>query len=257
MTAEKNSDLIAEELGEEAVKALADGTAWVDQPDTTELSDAWPYRCDSDSCGQEWHKRYLVSGWEIHDRRLVHFIHECDVDGEWEVYDSMDVDAPGYEQWYADNLGHEAYTRAWLDYAAHVAKTGDDILGNYNVQRNHREAWTVKAIQDSDGVKFAGAHRKSIVGYCDRLAETDMGKLPEPVSNFLCFRDGLLGGFKSLAEFKRDGVITNLEIDGDTVTFDIEPVFPDAPELIRERIRLAAEEHINEESGETEGQDDA
>lgn len=241
----KRSQIVAKDLGKSAARALAEGGKWSYSPDDVDCGDAWAYNCGESDCDRKWHKHWIMTGYRIANKKLFHVMHKCDEDGNWDVIDECNVDDPVYDHWYKSNFSEEERQQGWNDYAVHVAHTGEDILDNYIVDRWHKEAWTAKLIQDEKGVKFDGAHKRSLA-YIERVAERDFTKIIKPVRDFLCLnKDGLIEGFASLDELMGENY--HLQRGEGFAIIDFEVEVPDSKDEIKQRLKDAALNSIESE----------
>ncbi len=87
------------------------------------ITQAWA--CGDKDCAAQWHKRNF---WAYGD-------------GTYSVDDFSDGDHEDCDE--SDLPSSEEIDASWRDYAAHVAATGSDPLGNYSVSRSvgRREVW--------------------------------------------------------------------------------------------------------------------
>jgi hypothetical protein len=248
----RRSESIARDLGTDALAALRHGTEWEYEPESAECGDAWAYSCGGkDGCTRLWHQDTYVSGYRIEDGKLYHVLHECDEDGNWDVIEECDVDDTHYDQWWSD-YAEEKRRQGWDDYAEYVARTGLDPLGNYHVVRSHEEQWTAKLRQDDDGLRFVGAHRRSLA-YIARVAITNPDDLPDEVRSWLYLdAQGRVEGLSTLDDLSGD-YATQREGDSAVITFSV--TIPDSEEAIRQRLRQVASRGDTAEDGETQPQE--
>lgn len=231
-------------LGDDARKAMEQGGSWEYVPDDVSSGDCWAEPCDSNTCDRPWHKSWIMSGFEVRDGILFHVVHSCDDNGDWEVDDSHDVDGEDYEQWVGAFFDEDARQRGWEAYAEYVRETGDDPLDEYIVVREHTDRWFVKLVQDEHGIRFAGAHRESLL-FLDGIAIKNPMDLPSEVRELLMLSD--VGGcyyipceIKTLDDLPSD--VCKVERRDDHAIITVAVTVPDHPDIIRERLRLAAEE---------------
>jgi hypothetical protein len=235
---------IVEDLGEEAVVALREGKLWSYKPDDTDGWEAWAYKCGEKDCSRQWHKHHLLSGYSIMDGRLTHDIWECDEDGDWDFFDSCYVDDPAYEEWYKE-YSEERRQEGWLEYAEYVSEGGEDVLDEYIVASTRKEEWMARLQQVSGGLKFIGAHRRSLA-FVQRVAETDPKKLPQEVQDFLCLDENwFVDGLCTFDDLLVNIPVDKVQVTGDFAVVIFEAEFPESPSVIKARKRDVATGHLH------------
>ena len=221
-------------LPAEALAALAAHTEWEYSPDSVDGATA---HADCDDCAT-WHQSWSVFGLRLDaDGTLWSTQHTADTDGDWSF-----VDETPY------NLGDAAYAadadaaeRSWLDYAAHVARTGDDPLDNYWVARGP----TTRATRWR--VTFGEQGGKVVVREARRGTRTYLpAQLPAPVRAYLCLNEN-----EAVAEFATLAALPTTEvrwIRGKPGVGEVCIKIPSAarPATVRAAKRAAARRHLAE-----------
>ena len=126
----KQSEMLAEEFGEEAQKALRTGGEWEYVPESIDAGNFFPYCCGDKECCVQWHKQWVMVGYKIRKGRMFEVAHTCDNDDNWEADDSHDVDLPGWKEWQRI-YDYDASRKAMVDYFRFVVETGEDPLDEF------------------------------------------------------------------------------------------------------------------------------
>ena len=120
---------------------------WTD----SEAGDWHVYACGESDCPVGWHRiatwmgvKRVDGAWDI-ETGTVDEDGNSDPDAGWE----SKGDYGPFATFYRDYLHNDdEYFRGWFDYCCHVAETGDDVLGEFTVERNElRETALVSARQ--------------------------------------------------------------------------------------------------------------
>ena len=178
---------------------------------------AWA--CGDKHCTAQWHQR---SFWAY--CKGTYSVDEFS-DGNHEGCDEADLPSP------------EEIDANWRDYAAHVAATGSDPLGNYRVSRSvgRREVWYF-------------AFNKSIVGPVLLRARrgrriTPGHELPKHVRDYLGL-DPLARCLTGLSWAELEEHVPGL-VAGRWTRHEIEYRAPRKPETIARELRAAARRHLS------------
>jgi hypothetical protein len=176
------------------------------------ITQAWA--CGDKECAAQWHQRNF---WAYSDG--TYSVDEYG-DGDHEDCEESDLPSP------------EDVDASWREYAAHVAATGSDPLGNYNVPRSiyRREVW-----------RFAFG--KSIIGPV--LLRARRGRrvipaheLPQHVRDFLGL-DAQARRLKGLSWAELEDAMPGIKA-GRWTRHEIEYHTPRKPETIARELRAAA-----------------
>jgi hypothetical protein len=185
--------------------------------DTIISAQAWA--CGDKSCAAQWHQRNF---WAYSD-------------GTYSVDEHSDGDHEDCDE--SDLPSHQEVDASWRDYAAHVAATGLDPLGNYYVSRSvgRREVWHF-------------AFNKSIVGPV--LLRAKRGRrvipgheLPKHVRDYLGL-DALARCLTGLSWQELGDAMPGLKA-GRWTRHEIEHHAPRKPETIARELRAAARRHLS------------
>lgn len=143
--------------------------------------------------------------------------------------------------------------QSWLDYAAYVAETGEDPLGNYSVDRETRtdETWTA-TLQVWIGSRKLGLRIKSVKRKGDK-ADTPNQSLPEYVREYLEMkRKGGISYCDGIHSFSDIAPMGNEKLVGRganrKITFTLTVKTPIDPEKVRASLIAAAIRHLAEEA---------
>jgi len=225
-------------LPAEALAALASHTEWEYTPDSVDGATAHAEWCDD--C-ETWHQSWSVFGLRLDaDGTLWNTQYTVDTDGNWDLADETPY-----------TLEDAAYTedaaaaeRSWLDYAAHVAETGEDPLDNYWVAPREPVTritrWRVTFAEESGKVVVREARRGT------RSYAPD--QLPAPVRSFLCLtEENEVEGFDSLDALRAQAHAVRW-IRGKPGVGEICVQMPTAarPASVRAAKRAAARRHLAE-----------
>ena len=124
-----------------------------------------PWHCGDKNCSVQWHLRHF---WTYDDGTYS----ECDSDGNHDDIDAEDIPSADDQR------------RAWREYSAHVAETGEDPLGEFTIKRHivRRETWRFKIVPSILGAVVTQAQRARKF-YWPR-------ELPDHVRQYLNLRPG-------------------------------------------------------------------
>ena len=224
------------DLPAEALAALASHTEWEHTPDSVDGATAHAEWCDD--CGT-WHQDWSVFGLRLDaDGTLWSTQHTVDTDGNWDLAD----ETPYTLDDAACAADYAAAERSWLDYAAHVAETGEDPLENYWVAPC-KPATRVTRWR----VTFGEEGGKVVVREAQRGARSSTpAQLPAPVREYLC-----LGPANEVAELVTLAALPTTEvrwIRGKPGLGEICVKIPSAahPAAVRAAKRAAAQRHLAE-----------
>jgi hypothetical protein len=224
-------------LPAEALAAFESHTEWEYTPDSVDGATAHAEWCDE--C-ETWHQSWSVFGLRL------------DADGTlWQTARSVDTDGDGWDssdEWeytlddaaYAEDAA--AAEQSWLDYAAHVAETGEDPLNNYWVAPREPATRVTRW-----RVTFGEQGGKVVVREARRGTRTyTPEQLPGPVRAYLC-----LGPANEVAEFATLAALPTTEvrwIRGKLGVGEICVTIPRAaqPAAVRAAKRAAARRHLAE-----------
>lgn len=175
-------------LPDAALAALAAHTEWEYTPDSVECGNEHAEECDG--CGG-WHRSWSVFGLRLDaDGVLWNTVHDVDADGNWDFAYEVPY-SPDDAPFVGDATAAE---QSWKDYAAFVARTGDDPLDNYWVSRPKARVtrWRVTFAEEGGTVVVREARRGARTYLPDQL--------PPEVRSYLCLPDGAatVEGFASL-----------------------------------------------------------
>ena len=174
-------------LPAEALAALASHTEWEYTPDSVEGASSHAEWCDD--C-RTFHQSWSVFGLRLDaDGTLWNTLHTVDTDGDWNFAD----ETPYGDDAFMEDVA--AAERSWLDYAAHVAETGEDPLDNYWVAPRRLTPritrWRVSFGEEGGKVVVREA-RRGTRSYAP-------AQLPAPVRAYLCLTgEDEVEGFDSL-----------------------------------------------------------
>ena len=224
-------------LPAEAFSALAAHTEWEYTPDSVDGATAHADWCDD--C-ETWHQTWSVFGLRL------------DADGMlWQTARSVDTDGDGWDssdEWEytlddaACAADYAAAEQSWIDYAAHVAETGEDPLNNYWVAPCEPASRVTRW-----RVTFGEEGGKVVVREARRGTRTYLPvQLPAPVREYLC-----LGPANEVAEFVTLAALPTTEvrwIRGKPGLGEICVKIPSAahPAAVRAAKRAAARRHLAE-----------
>ena len=224
------------DLPAEALAALASHTEWEYTPDSVECGNEHADWCDD--CNT-YHRSWSVFGLRLDaDGTLWSTQHTVDTDGNWDLADETPTTLD--DAAYAADVA--AAERSWLDYAAHVAETGEDPLENYWVApckpATRVTRWRVTFGEEGGKVVVREARR----GTCTYLP----AQLPPPVREYLC-----LGPANEVAELVTLAALPTTEvrwIRGTPGVGEICVKIPSAarPAAVRAAKRAAAQRHLAE-----------
>lgn len=141
-----------------AWSAMETGGNWESLPESADCMEWIPHWCDDCEC---WHECWHGIGWEVEGGSVVMSEWTCDSDGNWDSdCATLYREDPEYCDTAVDRLLQDS-TRAYLRYAEHVAKTGDDPLGQFYVRTRieGKEKWQVRFRAAIGGAVLVGARR--------------------------------------------------------------------------------------------------
>jgi hypothetical protein len=160
----------------EAVAAMRDGSRWEYAPESVEVGEWHPWRCDDNDCGAEggWHGEWTCLGYSIEDGVLYDDMWTCDTDGNW------DVSCEPHDPSRGDELHREAQ-EAYRAYARWVAENGRDPLGEFSMFSSRRveQRWQFRCEQVEGPVTVTGVRRNG------RGAWLPLSDAPSTVRDFL------------------------------------------------------------------------
>lgn len=226
-------------LPAEALAALAAHTEWEYTPDSVEGATAHADWCDD--C-ETWHQTWSVFGLRLDaEGRLWNTQHTVDTDGNWSFVDETPytLDDAAYA---ADAAAAE---QSWLDYAAHVAESGEDPLDNYWVAPREPATRVTRW-----RVTFGEEGGKVVVREARRGTRTyPPAQLPAPVRAYLCLNEG-----NEVAEFATLAALPTTEVKwirGKPGVGEVCVKIPSAahPGAVRDAKRAAARRHLAQASG--------
>jgi hypothetical protein len=166
-------------LPAEALAALASHTEWEYTPDSVEGASSHAEWCDD--C-ETWHQSWSVFGLRLDaDGTLWSTQNTADTDGNWIFVE----ETPYTLEDAAYAADADIASRSWLDYAAHVAETGEDPLDNYWVAprgpATRITRWRVTFGEEGGKVVVREA-RRGTRSYAP-------AQLPAPVREYLCLNE--------------------------------------------------------------------
>lgn len=166
-------------LPTEALAAFESHTEWEYTPDSVEFGNEHAEWCDD--C-DTYHRSWSVFGLRLDaDGTLWNTQYTVDTDGNWDFVDETPY-TPNDAAYAADaNIAEHG----WLDYAAHVAESGDDPLNNYWVSprgpTDRVTRWRVT---------FGEQGGKVVVREARRGTRTYLpAQLPPEVQSYLCLNE--------------------------------------------------------------------
>lgn len=223
-------------LPAEALASLASHTEWEYTPDSVEYGNEHADWCD-DCDG--WHRSWSVFGLRLDaEGRLWNTQHIVDTDGNWDFAD----ETPYTLDDAACAADYAAAEQSWIDYAAHVAETGEDPLNNYWVApcepATRVTRWRVNFAEEAGKVVVREAQRGT--------RSYTPAQLPAPVREYLC-----LGPTNEVAEFATLVALPVTEvrwIRGKPGVGEVCVKMPSAarPAAVRAAKRAAAQRHLAE-----------
>ena len=226
-------------LPAEALAALAAHTEWEYTPDSVDGATAHADWCDD--C-DTYHQTWSVFGLRLDaEGRLWNTQYIVDTDGDWDLADETPY-TPDDAACAAD---YAAAEQSWLDYAAHVAETGEDPLDNYWVApcepATRVTRWRVTFGEEGGKVVVREARRGTRTYTPEQL--------PALVRAYLC-----LGPANEVAEFATLAALPVTEvrwIRGTPGVGEICVQIPSAarPAAVRAAKRAAARRHLARASG--------
>ena len=226
-------------LPAEALAALAAHTEWEYTPTRVDGATAHADWCDD--C-DTYHQTWSVFGLRLDaEGRLWNTQYIVDTDGDWDLADETPY-TPDDAACAADYAASE---QSWLDYAAHVAETGEDPLDNYWVApcepATRVTRWRVTFGEEGGKVVVREARRGTRTYTPEQL--------PAPVRAYLC-----LGPANEVAEFATLAALPTTEvrwIRGKPGVGEICVQIPSAarPAAVRAAKRAAARRHLARASG--------
>lgn len=226
-------------LPAEALAALAAHTEWEYTPTRVDGATAHADWCDD--C-DTYHQTWSVFGLRLDaEGRLWNTQYIVDTDGDWDLADETPY-TPDDAACAADYAASE---QSWLDYAAHVAETGEDPLDNYWVAPCEPATRVTRW-----RVTFGEEGGKVVVREARRGTRTyTPAQLPAPVRAYLC-----LGPANEVAEFATLAALPTTEvrwIRGKPGVGEICVQIPSAarPAAVRAAKRAAARRHLARASG--------
>lgn len=198
-----------------ALAAYLEGTTWEWKPGSTEYCEPHIfYDDDSKSYARLWVGHGLV----VEQNKVAVTLHTCDRDGNWDYGDAMDVDEPGFAQWFDKQFGEGFAMAQWqglYEYLNYVFLTGDDHLNELMVLRSmlQRDWWLQLRWTPQLGLQCLGGE---CIGVTPGMVEFE--RLPEEVqmyvkvskSDFKCWQDFYvtLMGFPATDQYRACPVIT-------------------------------------------------
>lgn len=224
-------------LPDAALAALAAHTEWEYTPDSVAFGNEHASWCDDCTT---WHRSWSVFGLRLDtDGVLWTTIHSVDTDGDWDLSDEVPYspdDAPFVED-------ATAAEQSWKDYAAFVARTGDDPLDNYWVSRPKARVtrWRVTFAEEGGAVVVREARRGARTYLPDQL--------PPEVRSYLCLPDGAatVEGFTSLDALRNQATeVRWVEQGVGDIRVSISP--PYNARRVRAAKRAAARRHLTQAS---------
>ena len=223
-------------LPAEALAAFESHTEWEYTPDSVECGSEHADWCDD--C-DTYHRSWSVFGLRLDaEGRLWNTQHTVDADGNWDLAD----ETPYTLDDAACAADYAAAERSWLDYAAHVAETGEDPLENYWVAPCEPATRVTRW-----RVTFGEQGGKVVVREARRGTRTyTPEQLPALVRAYLC-----LGPANEVAEFATLAALPTTEvrwIRGKLGVGEICVTIPSAaqPAAVRAAKRAAARRHLAE-----------
>lgn len=178
-----------------------------------------PEVCGERDCAVGWHIRHI---WTYEDGTYS----QCDADGNHDDIDAADV--PSMAE-------HKA---AWIEYARHVAATGEDPLREYTGvprTRKRREAWRVQIANSILGPLAARIMRGR--------REVSRDSLPEHVVGYLNLDAARrrLQDFATWADLEAAGVAMSRN---GWHAFKLDVDVPRRADIVARELKLVANEHI-------------
>lgn len=184
-------------LPAEALAAFESHTEWEYTPDSVECGNEHADWCDD--CNT-YHRSWSVFGLRLDaDGTLWSAQYTVDADGNWDLADETPttLDDAAYA---ADAAAAE---QSWLDYAAHVAESGEDPLDNYWVAPREPATRVTRW-----RVTFGEEGGKVVVREARRGTRTyPPAQLPAPVRAYLCLNEG-----NEVAEFATLAALPTTEV---------------------------------------------
>lgn len=161
----------------EAVAAMRDGTRWEYVPESIEVGEWHPWRCDDNDCRADggWHAGWTCLGYSVEDGVLYDDVWSVDADGDWDMSYSEPHDPSR-----GDELHREAQ-EAYRAYARWVVENGRDPLEEFSTfsLRRVEQRWQFRCEQVEGTVTVTGVRRNG------RGAWLPLSNAPSTVGAFL------------------------------------------------------------------------
>jgi hypothetical protein len=176
------------------------------------FSQAWA--CNDKNCAAKWHQRNF---WAYSDR--TYSVDEYS-DGDHEDCEESDIPSP------------EEIDASWREYAAHVAATGTDPLGNYHIRRERTEpqSWAFQFSNSIVGPVLLRARRGR--------RDVPSRELPQHVRDFLGL-DAQARRLEGLSWDELEASNPGLKA-GQWVRYTLEHRAPRKPETVARELRAIA-----------------
>lgn len=121
-----------------------------------DFGDDWPSYDDDHAAEGEnpWSTVCYADGYHTEDGVLYLDIHQQDQWGNRDVDDSIEVDSPDYEKYWAEHFGYVNYLQEWIKYYEWVRDNGNDPLEKLTIPDMISHKITIKVEREDNKLRL-------------------------------------------------------------------------------------------------------